>query len=55
MSFLSDSASNSSSDDMNFDHLLMGFPVAKGWGVALGVVPLSNGYYRMFDPNLTKT
>jgi hypothetical protein len=37
------------SDDLNFDHLLMGFPVMKGWGVAIGVVPVSNGYYKMFD------
>lgn len=34
------------SDDMNFDHLIMGFPVAKGWGVAAGIIPLSNGYYK---------
>jgi len=22
---------------MNFDHLIMGFPLAKGWGVGVGV------------------
>ena len=34
---------------MNFDHLMMGFPIAKGWGVAAGVVPLSNGYYKIAE------
>jgi hypothetical protein len=52
MSYLSDSVSKSSSDDVNFNHLLMGFPLAKGWGFALGVVPVSNGYYRMSDYEL---
>lgn len=37
------------SQDMNFDHLMMGFPLAKGWGVALGVVPVSSGYYKMAE------
>jgi len=46
---LSDGASSFSSDDINFDHLLIGFPLAKGWGVAAGIVPLSNGYYQMSD------
>ena len=47
MNYLSDSLSKSSSDDINFNHLLMGFPLAKGWGFALGVVPVSNGYYKI--------
>src|SRR5450759_136534 len=46
---LSDGISRFSSDDINFDHLLMGFPVAKGWGVAVGIIPLSNGYYKMSE------
>ena len=51
-----------SSDDINFDHLIMGFPLAKGFGVSLGFVPLTNGYYRIeewmledspgYDPNV---
>jgi hypothetical protein len=49
MVYLSDGVSKFSSDDMNFHHLIMGFPVAKGWGVAVGVIPVSNGYYRMSD------
>ncbi|MCX6252864.1 MAG: hypothetical protein NTV31_00055 [Bacteroidia bacterium] len=49
---LSDGVSNFSSDDMNFDHLLMGFPLKKGWGVAVGIIPISNGYYVMSGTNL---
>jgi hypothetical protein len=37
----------SRSEDMNFDHLLIGFPVARGWGVATGLFPVSNGYYNL--------
>ncbi len=47
MNYLSDGTSSFSSDDMNFDHLLLGFPLAKGIGFAAGIIPLSNGYYRM--------
>jgi len=49
MSFLSAGTSKSSSDDMNFDHLLMGFPIKKGWGVATGIVSYSNGYYKLSE------
>jgi hypothetical protein len=44
---LSDGKSKYRSDDMNFDHLLIGFPLAKGWGFAAGLVPVSNGYYSI--------
>jgi hypothetical protein len=47
---------------MNFNHLIIGFPLSKGWGFALGLVPLSNGYYNItqtisagdpgYDPNI---
>lgn len=50
INILSDDSSTYNSDDMNFDHLLMGFPIARRWGIALGIVPLSNGYY-----NITQT
>jgi hypothetical protein len=46
---LNDGKNKYRSDDMNFDHLLMGFPVAKGWGVATGLVPVSNGYYNLSE------
>lgn len=46
---LSDGTNHFKSEDMNFDHLLMGFPLAKGFGVALGVVPLSSGYYKLAE------
>jgi hypothetical protein len=37
------------SDDMNFNHIMIGFPIAKGWGVAAGLIPYSNGYYNLSD------
>lgn len=48
-SHLTEGVSTYASDDMNFDHLLMGFPLAKGWGFAAGMVPISNGYYKMTE------
>ncbi len=44
---LSDANSDYSSNDMNFNHLVMGFPIAKGLGFAVGVIPYSNGYYSL--------
>jgi len=35
------------SDDMNFDHMLMGFPLTKRIGVATGIIPFSDGYYKI--------
>ncbi len=49
MNYISDGALHYNSDDMNFDHLIMGFPLTKGWGIATGVVPISSGYYRIAD------
>jgi hypothetical protein len=46
---LSDKENHFKSDDMNFDHLIMGFPIAKGFGVAVGVVPFSSGYYKLSE------
>jgi hypothetical protein len=46
---LSDGENHFTSDDMNFDHLLMGFPITKGLGVAVGVVPVSSGYYKLSE------
>jgi len=37
------------SDDMNFDHLIIGFPVARNFGFAFGLVPYSNGYYNLYQ------
>jgi len=36
-----------SSGDMNFDHLIMGFPVTKKMGVTAGIINLSSGYYKI--------
>jgi hypothetical protein len=46
---LSDGVSSYTSDDINFHHLLVGFPLAKGWGVAAGIVPFTNGYYKLSE------
>jgi hypothetical protein len=46
---LSDGESHHSSGDMNFDHLLMGFPVSRKIGVATGLYNLSNGYYKISE------
>jgi hypothetical protein len=46
---ISSGGSKYSSDDMNFDHLIMAFPVSKGFGVAIGILPMSNGYYNIYE------
>jgi hypothetical protein len=35
------------SQDLNFSHLMLGFPIMKGWGVAAAIVPYSNGSYSI--------
>jgi hypothetical protein len=45
--FIANGGSKYSSADIDFNHLIMGFPLAKGWGFALGVVPVSSGYYKI--------
>ena len=35
------------SQDMNFSHLILGFPIMKGWGVAAALIPYSNGSYNL--------
>ena len=60
--FISDGVSKYSSDDLNFHHLIIGFPLAKGWGLAAGVIPMSSGFYNItetvtisdpgYDPNI---
>ena len=42
---LKDNTNQHFSDDFNFDHLIIGFPIKKNWGFAAGLVPYSNGYY----------
>jgi hypothetical protein len=44
---LSDGVNKYKSHDMNFGHLIIGFPLAKGIGFATGLVPYSNGYYSI--------
>jgi hypothetical protein len=45
--FINGTSSKFSSDDINFHHLVMGFPLAKGWGFAVGILPMSSGYYSI--------
>jgi len=58
---LDDGTTKFHSADLNFNHLLMGFPVSRKFGFAFGLVPYSNGYYYLsqvvrsgdpgYDPN----
>jgi hypothetical protein len=49
LNVISDGTSHHSSDDMNFDHLMIGFPIAKGFGFSAGILPYSNGYYAITE------
>ncbi|MCU0457181.1 MAG: hypothetical protein MUE74_12850 [Bacteroidales bacterium] len=49
INMVSDGNTNDVSDDLNFDHIILGFPVTRRWGVALGLVPFSNGYYNLSE------
>ena len=46
---LSDGSTHHFSDDMNFGHILLGFPVTKGLGIAVGLIPFTNGYYKITE------
>jgi len=35
------------SHDLGFSHLIMGFPIMKGWGVTAAVIPYANGAYNI--------
>ena len=37
------------SQDINFSHLMLGFPIKKGWGFAAGITPFSDGFYTITD------
>jgi len=37
------------SEDLDFDHFIMAFPIMKKWGFAIGVAPVSNGYYNISE------
>ncbi len=47
--FISDGKSKYSSEDFNFHHLVIGFPLAKGWGLAVGIIPVSSGFYEITE------
>lgn len=46
---LDDGTDEHFSTDMNFNHLMMGFPVGKKAGIGIGIVPVSNGYYYLAE------
>jgi len=49
INYLTDGSSTHLTNDLNFDHLMIGFPVTKGVGIAAGIVPFSNGYYHISE------
>lgn len=49
LNILSDGNSTDLSEDLNFHHLIMGFPITKKWGIATGLVPVTNGYYNVSE------
>ncbi len=54
MNTLSDGSSRHFSGDLNFDHLLMGFPISRKIGVATGLYNRTNGYYKLTQ-NVTQS
>jgi hypothetical protein len=46
---ISNGGSVFSSSDLNFNHLVFGFPISKHWGLSAGIVPWSSGYYKIAD------
>jgi hypothetical protein len=46
---LSDGVISYTSDDMNFHHFIIGFPISKGLGISAGIIPYSNGYYNLSE------
>ncbi len=49
VNLISDGKSRHTSGDLNFDHLLLGFPIIKGMGFAAGVYSKSNAYYKISE------
>ncbi len=46
---LNDGENSYTSGDLNFNHLLMGFPIGKKIGMAIGITSFSNGYYYLSE------
>ncbi|MCD4768780.1 MAG: hypothetical protein K8R35_01260 [Bacteroidales bacterium] len=46
---LDDGTKTDFSEDLNFRHLAMAFPVGKRMGFAVGVMPYSSGYYNIIN------
>ncbi len=46
---ISNGGSAYTSSDLNFHHLVFGFPITKKWGLSGGIVPWSSGFYKIAD------
>ena len=49
INIISDGTNTDVSEDLNFDHIIIGFPIMKRWGIAAGLVPVTNGYYNISE------
>ncbi|MCU0462427.1 MAG: hypothetical protein MUF36_10515 [Bacteroidales bacterium] len=49
VNIVTDGTNDDLSEDLNFDHFMIGFPISKRWGIAAGLVPVSNGYYNIAE------
>ncbi|HUX95655.1 MAG TPA: hypothetical protein VMV47_07975 [Bacteroidales bacterium] len=49
LNILKENDNRYTSNDMNFNHLVMGFPISRGLGVAFGIMPVSDGYYNISE------
>jgi|WetSurMetagenome_2_1015567.scaffolds.fasta_scaffold53843_2 hypothetical protein len=47
--YLNDGTNTFNSLDINFDHLIIGMPLWKKFGLVAGLVPVTNGYYYMSE------
>ncbi len=51
---IGEGTSKFASNDMDFHHLIIGFPLSKRWGFSAGIVPVTSGYYQITQ-NITST
>ena len=49
INLVSDGTNKDLSEDLNFDHFMIAFPIKKNWGMAMGLIPFSNGYYNISE------
>jgi len=49
LNILTDGSTRHISDDINFNHMLLGLPLTRGWGIGAGITTYSNGYFSISD------